>query len=236
MRPRRTSMKYGYCCFVAIASTVSALGQGTFRNLDFESASLPILPPGQGAFASAGDAFPFWQVYLGDNLQSTVGYNALSIGGAAVSILGPNFNQFQDAILEGSFTAALAAGAGSSSASLRQMGTVPIDAQSLRVLIPSAPDSFQRNFNFALNGVTVAMLPVSVGPTITEYGGDVTAFAGLTLELSISAYLSPAAPTFFGFRLDDIQFSNQAIPEPSLFGLFALGALLLGLRILYTRR
>ena len=56
--------------------------------------------------------------------------------------------------------------------------------------------------------------------------GDISMFAGQTGELR-----------FAGAGLfDDIQFSNQAIPEPSLIGLSLIGGLLLGWRLRCKRR
>ena len=55
--------------------------------------------------------------------------------------------------------------------------------------------------------------------------GDISMFAGQTGELR-----------FAGAGLfDDIQFSNQPIPEPGTFCLFGLGALLLGRGFLCKR-
>ncbi len=223
-------MKYVYC-FVAAASTLGALGQGTFRNLDFELANLPILAPGQYMIVSDADALPGWTAYLGTDLQTTILYNAQTLGDASVSILGPNYQA--GPTLQGDFMAFLAAGRGHSITSLRQTGVVPNDAQSLRVVIASDPTE---NFEFSLNGVALSMVPLAVGPSATLYGADVSTFAGQSSLLNISAYLSPSAPTFFGFRLDDIRFSNQPIPEPSVFGLLALSAFLLGWRFLWRHK
>jgi hypothetical protein len=52
------------------------------------------------------------------------------------------------------------------------------------------------------------------------WGGDISSFAGQVGELRLSG---------FG-NLDNIFFSPEAVPEPAVFGLFALGSLLLGWR------
>jgi hypothetical protein len=65
----------------------------------------------------------------------------------------------------------------------------------------------------------------------TLYGADVTAFAGLTAELRFTALPRPSPPIISTLFVDSIVFSNQPIPEPSVFGLFAFGVLLLGWRL-----
>ena len=63
--------------------------------------------------------------------------------------------------------------------------------------------------------------------------GDVSAFAGSIATLAFECEATtgstfPANENYF--NLDDIQFSAQAIPEPSEILLAALGALFLGFR------
>lgn len=221
----------GVVSMVLCTFGMAAFGQGSFQNLDFESANLAVLQPGQSAEVAANQAFPGWAAFLEQDQQAVVLYNNLTIGSAAISILGPNFGGFEGAVLQGSFTAALAAGIGYSSASLRQTGLVPGDAQSLRVLIPSGPEPFVKNFEFSLDSVVVPLVPLMIRESVTVYGGDVSSFAGQVAELSISAYLSAAEPTFFGFRFDAIQFSAEPVPEPGTVALFTLGALFLGWRM-----
>jgi hypothetical protein len=69
---------------------------------------------------------------------------------------------------------------------------------------------------------------VALGSTsiYTIFGGDISIFANQAGELLFQG----------GGLLDAIQFSNLPIPEPSVFGLSTLGALLLGWRSLMRRR
>ena len=55
--------------------------------------------------------------------------------------------------------------------------------------------------------------------------GDISMFAGQTGELRFVG----------GGLFDDIQFSPVPIPEPGVLGLFGLGAVLLGWRLLWKR-
>ena len=63
-------------------------------------------------------------------------------------------------------------------------------------------------------------------PTYGIFGGDVTAFANQTGELLFSGYAV----------LDNITFSGQAIPEPSVPALATCGVLLAGLAFLRQRK
>src|SRR5258708_39545973 len=71
----------------------SVLAQGTFRNLDFESAAVAPLPPGQyGQFLgiSTSQGIPFWRVYYGSSESTLMSQNTFTGGSANVSILGPS--------------------------------------------------------------------------------------------------------------------------------------------------
>jgi len=58
-------------------------------------------------------------------------------------------------------------------------------------------------------------------------------FAGQTEQLMFSA-LRGFTDNFW--EIDNIQFSDSSIPEPSVFGISAVGALLLGWRVVRRRR
>lgn len=100
---------------------------------------------------------------------------------------------------------------------LAQIGLVPVGAMSLRFLALYAPDVF-------MNGQPLSSIPLGNGPSSrTLFGVDISTYSGQSLELRFQPRL--------GINyLDDIQFSNQQIPEPSTLGLFGLGALLFGYR------
>ena len=57
--------------------------QGTFRNMDFELSQVPISTPDQTTVGSS-IAIPFWAAYLGTSQQTTVLYNGVTAGTAAV--------------------------------------------------------------------------------------------------------------------------------------------------------
>ena len=87
-------------------------------------------------------------------------------------------------------------------------------------------------------GQTIPLIQMAIeggGPTRhLVFGADISSFAGQTGELRFT--MPSVAASFNIPYLDSIQFSNQPIPEPSVFALFALGALLLGRRFVRARR
>ncbi len=97
---------------------------------------------------------------------------------------------------------------------LAQTGTVPASAQSVR---------FYGLAEFAVSfaGQTIPISQLDTTPHYNIYGGDISIFANQTGELRFTG----------GGYLDNIHFSSQQVPEPSMFGLFGFGALLLGWRL-----
>jgi hypothetical protein len=144
-------------------------------------------------------------------------------------LIGPNFpNATGRTSLQGSYSVYLYYWAPYSFTSpiLNQTGLVPSDAKSINLLVdPGSPAP-----RVTLGGVDIPLAPVSGG----RVAGDISAFAGQTELLTIS--ISGNAGGDHGSYFDDIQFSSTTIPEPDIFGLSALGVLLLGWRVLERRR
>ena len=65
-----------------ILTSQPVFSQG-FVNLDFESATITQVP-GFPYFVYASNAIPAWTAYLGGNSQEIIGYDTVSLGGAAV--------------------------------------------------------------------------------------------------------------------------------------------------------
>lgn len=216
---------------ILLGTTQWLVAQGTFRNLDFESATVPVLLPGQsGGFVPFNDAFPDWVGFLGTDNASLAAHNGLSAGGVLLSILGPNF----PVRLDGNFTAALQAGGRFSDgapvpAALAQIGTIP--SLSLSLVFYSSVSRPEVTFNSQLLPLVFLGNGMSSGGNAYEIlGADVSAYAGQSGELRFTSLPSGGITPLNLTYLDNIQFSNQPIPEPGVFGLFALGAFLLGWR------
>jgi hypothetical protein len=219
---------------VAVAALFSSplYGQGTFQNLDFESANLPVIPAGQyGSFVPVADALPFWNAYLGASQITQVQHNNAYLGTANISIFGPEWS-FPPRI-EGTYTVLLqpgSTGQGVVDASIGQTGLIPAGTESMRF----KSDPFSSDFAVSIGGVPVPALQLGAYPNYSLFGTDVSAFAGLTEELRITALFRVGGSRFA--YLDSIEFSNLPIPEPSVLGLFAIGALFLGLPLRWMRK
>jgi len=92
-----------------------------------------------------------------------------------------------------------------------KVGVVPAGSRSV---IFDARGDF--TLTFSGQPIPVSVLAGSAGSFLT-YGGDISSFAERTGELRIQG----------GGTLDNIRFSDQAIPEPSVACLAAIGAGLL---------
>jgi hypothetical protein len=112
---------------------------------------------------------------------------------------------------------------------------IPVGTQSLlfnaNPFIPN-PGSF----GVTLGGQLLLLLPIRSDPNSTLYGADIHAWAGQSAELAFTSFAQNPHMSNRVLLLDSIQFSSQPIPEPHVFGLFAIGALLLGWRLRTTTK
>ena len=97
---------------LAVAGEVGA--QGTFRNFDFESAALlTVNPPNAVEDVPVSQAMPGWSVYVGTNRVAQITYNAISLGGPAVCLVGVHSGFGYSAhVIGGRYTAVIQAGEG----------------------------------------------------------------------------------------------------------------------------
>ncbi len=81
------SSKQHLLATVSIASVciLSALGQGTFQNLDFEGAQLPFPPNPVGGYMSVSNALPWGNAFIDGSQRDAMVYNGLSGGGLGAS-------------------------------------------------------------------------------------------------------------------------------------------------------
>lgn len=200
--------------------------QGTFRNLDFESANLP--PIQFGGPVSSLDAIPGWKAFLGTTQVTQVWQNDLTLGNASIDILGPYYG----GRIEGQYTVVLQPGfdpfvdpfgiSENVSASISQSALMPANARSLQFKAIIIFGSISVN----MGGQDLFLMPLGTDGHYTLYGADISLFAGQFETLTITALAGPNNP--FGF--DSFVFSPLAVPEPSTLSLLALGGLLFGLR------
>ncbi len=237
--------------FLLLAAS-SALAQGAFQNLDFESANLPFIPPGQyGSDVAPSNAFPGWTVDTAQVLQ-----NNFTLGVPSVDIFGPcgTIGTSEAPVIDEFYSALLVSGylpdtpSPIRSSSLSQIGQVPATAHSIQLKVIGDP----AHFTVSLAGQVVPLTQIGtgadyvythvfcggdyyVGPTYTLYGADVSQFAGQTVELKITE-VGTADSIYNRALFDDIQFSPSTIPEPNVLTLSALGAVLLTWRFLRQTR
>jgi hypothetical protein len=190
-----------------LITAISAVGQGTFQNLDFESAQvIPDPYYGRPDIIVASNALPAWQAFNGTNQLADVFYNS----GFYVELVGGTNSM----VIDGNFSVALNGG------SISQTASVPADAESLLFRALNVKSPFPPGLLYVtLDGQNLAYTAISNGTTsygldYTIYAVDISAFAGQVENLTFSG----------GRILDDIQFSPEFIPEPSPSWLLVLGS------------
>jgi len=215
-----------------LLSIVDAAAQGTFQNLDFESANLAGYSPVSTQIPMA-DALPHWSAYIFPLPQNYVWYDGVSAGGAAISVIDSKLPSYYSPFLkpiQGNYSVVLFAGMQNGvSSAISQSGLVPSNTLSLQIKMfcsDVAPV-------ITLGGQTVNKVPLQTFSNYSLYGGDVASLAGQVATLSITEPPPPSGqvPTT-DVVLDDIVFSPEMIPEPTFFALFVLATMLSGSRFL----
>lgn len=208
-------------CIALFASIHNALSQG-FVDLNFENAT--IVPDTSSPYypyaVYANSAIPGWTVsgitFLPTN---EILYNTLSTGSSSVSLLSTNAPFGNGAlVIAGEYSINLY-----NNVSISQTGQVPVGTDS--ILFKASGNMSLGLLLLSLGGENISFAPVSTGSNFTLYGGNIpTVFDGLSEQLSFSV----AAGQSSAWTIDDIQFSPSVVPEPSVFGLSALGVALFG--------
>jgi PEP-CTERM motif-containing protein len=154
-------------------------------------------------------AMPGWSGYVGGGQIGGVAYNTVGIGGAVIS--------FHDSTslfppIQGNYSVRLQpSSVPPTSVAISQTGLIPQGAQSLQFF--SLASAFQVTFA----GQAIPLVRIGATTRYDIFGGDISAFSGMSGELRFTG----------GGALDNIYFSDQAIPEPSVACLVTLGAGLL---------
>ncbi len=163
-------------------ASFSVYAQGTFQNLDFESATpgTPITGPILGAsYQPTGLALPGWTAYIGSDKQSEVVQNSYGEGEAEIDLFGPNYpaaGNLPSAIpgtIDGNYSVLLQAGGDpqtglTTSVSIAQTGAVPLGSASITFEAWQTPFT---QFTVSLGGDTLSTFILATGDLTTRYTG-----------------------------------------------------------------
>jgi hypothetical protein len=203
-----------------------ASAQGTFQNLDFESANPgpPITGPIMGApYQPMALALPGWSASIGGIPVNEVLQNDLTLGAPAVVLVGPGPGLGPFSPIDGNYSVLLIDSFPTTLPSISQTGLVPAGTQTLLF----RADPGVGGMNVSIGNENVAFSAVGTGPNYTLYGANISAWASQTEQLSFTAEQSPGLNIW---EIDDISFSpNSVVPEPRPLALMGMGGFLFGL-------
>jgi len=166
---------------------------------------------------------PGWTAYIDDTPIDQVVYNTRPLDAAEVSLQGVASDSLTP--IQGDYTVELFGAsrfAPQQSAAIGQTGQIPASARSLLFWGYSTDVSF--------GGHALSLSVLDITPNYYIYGADISAFAGQTGELRFT--VPPQSLSV----IDNIQFSDQRVPEPGAFAVSVLGASVLGWRVWRRRR
>jgi len=211
----------------------STLAQGTFQNLDFESATLISAGFPGSEVMQFGPAFPGWTGLIGTNPTSVAYYNVGALDASRISIIDSGWSTAVGSVgisgpIDGQFSALLFAGVAGIAGTpqdtfLSQTGLIPTTAKSLMFKASGQ----WITLDVTLGGQSLSYVALQTTPNYTLYAANIEQWAGQTAELEFTLFTQrPHNYALYAF-LDSIEFSPVAIPEPGFLTLSALGILLL---------
>jgi hypothetical protein len=207
-------------CFVAVSLGFLQNTSGQeFTNLNFETTTITtvVFPGGDRYTATVPGWTGFGQNFVNGDPNS-VALNDIALDNPAVTLQGTN-SPFAPAI-QGKYSILLQGGTmyaqSTNGASIGQTGQIPLTARSITY--------WGNALQVTFDGQMLSFVAISNAPNYTIWGADISAYAGQTGQLLFTE------PWQNEGLLDNIQFSSSPVPEPNVFGLFALGGLFFGLR------
>jgi hypothetical protein len=177
---------------VAFLAVLSVQAQGTFQNLNFESADLSPIPSGQfGGEVSLSSALPDWNGLIDGTVVTQVLQNNETLGAASIDILGPNWTLLGPGIIDGSYTVFLQAfNTAQGNVSLWQDGTIPANTESLQFRAWESLPTALFTVSFAGNSLSLVSLSSGQSPSgqdYTVYGANIAPYGGQTGQLEFTA-------------------------------------------------
>jgi hypothetical protein len=234
-------MRYSHatCLASLLFSSAQAVFAQGFANLNFEQASIVSASGGYtpaDAYNAllASSALPYWTVREDGTVCTAVWGAPVALDETSVALLTSNNGYYSGYVpLQGNYSVQFYAYADAPSgyyhtASISQTGQIPLGSQSIQFLMMSPPvagGAIQASPIVTINGTPINLSTISSSGGVMTVAGDVSAFAGITVNLT---FLCQATAGSFPsdenvFTLDNIQFSPQAVPEPSGVCLLLVG-------------
>lgn len=211
-------MKTLFALVLSLAAAGAAHAQA-FTNLGFEDATqVPSTPDLQ--LLSWSTAAPGWSHSAGDD--TSLYYGSTHVGQTQWFLLTDAATQ-PSGVLAGAYSLQFSSGYSSPfpgnqqwvNAFVSQTGSVPTDALSL-TLLARGP------LGVTVNGTNAPLIALGG----IAYGVDMSAYAGLTVELK---FINTASTFFTPVTLDAIAFSASPVPEPEAYALMLAGLGVIGL-------
>jgi hypothetical protein len=220
---------------VSLLVALPTKAQGTFQNLNFESADLSAIPAGQyGGLVPIASALPGWGATVDGVAVTQIFQNNYTITGPSVDIFGPNWNSVNPGIIDGNYTVFLqsvAVPGETDDASISQSGAIPSGTESIQLKAWSVQATPEFSVSFDGNNLSAVALSTGQSASGQEYtvdGFNVAAYSGDSGQLQIATFV-PSGNGQSEVEFDDIAFSPQAVPEPDPLALTGIGAVLFAL-------
>lgn len=222
--------------------SVVCAAAASFQNLGFDEAvtnnSIPTDPRERPIYGDGlgppEEMMPGWRIFSGTNSVKWIGLNQTPLGYDYATLVNATPPQGFVWPVEGLYSFDLVPG--SFPITLLQSGEIPAGSKSIQFLSYGSP--VQLEVSGSLVPLFYSALPFD--PRIPDYNqpsiamGDISPFAGQTVELKFTAILGFAQNPTHG--MDSISFSPLAIPEPTGPALIYIGLLLFGLPCVYRKR
>jgi hypothetical protein len=214
---------------VAVIFVLSARGQGSFQNLDFEAATVSQTQAFN--FVQTSDALPGWAVCYGTaETQNYILFDTFIVGAPQVDLLDANNGgidgDFSVFIQGGNVVGAGIGNVSATDAIISQTGLVPAGAQSILFKAQSGTDSLL----MSLDGQNIPFVALATGANYILYGGDISALANQFSQPLELEFTAEGIGT--GWNIDSIEFLSQPVPEPSTWALLITGS---GLLVFFRR-
>jgi hypothetical protein len=231
----------------------SLLRGAAFQNLDFEQALVvplsgdDLVPFDAFNPISSGLGLPSWTVEENSTVCDVIWGEPVALDETSVALIdsipSPEFPVLPDQPLQGKFSVLMSSFDEDiedffQTASISQMGTVPAGTKSIQFLVGVPPDngSVAANPIVSLNGVVIPLVTESVSGRTALMAGNISSFAGSTVDLKFTAAAEENATFPFdedAFDLDAISFSTVGV-VPEVNGGILLGVA--GVGLLFVRR